>query len=133
MGIRGAAVATVFAEYCEVAAMLFVLSTSRRVGPSLSLPDWKSMKKIIVAWFPLTIDSFCKGSCYLCIQWSAASLKVLELAAHQAMYAWWNLTAFCQNPVKDSALAFIPAAKSELYDDHAVHRVALDVMSEDPV
>lgn len=115
MGVAGAAIATVLAEYCEVIAMLVVLGTTRRVGPCANLPEWESIKKIVVVWFPLTIDSLCKGSCYLCIQWSAAGLKVIELAAHQAMYAWWNFTAFCQNPVKDSALAFIPAARSKFH------------------
>lgn len=113
MGVTGAAIATVVAEYVELVVMLIVLGSSGKVRPHLGLPSWSDTMRLLGTWLPLVANFVCKGSCYLAIQWAASCLRVIELAAHQAMFAWWNMMAFTHTPVIKSALAFIPAGKSK--------------------
>ncbi|GMH41442.1 hypothetical protein BSKO_09352 [Bryopsis sp. KO-2023] len=113
MGVAGAALATVFAEYCEVLIMLYVLATRGKVKPWIDqIPSRARLKNLMSVFLPLSAEYFCKGGCYVLIQWTAAGLQLMALAVHQVTYAWWNLCAFCQTPVEHSGLAFIPAAKS---------------------
>lgn len=61
---------------------------------------------------PLSIAYIAKNICYVFIQSSAAALVTLQLAAHQAVFAIWNLCAFSSAPVEQAALTFLPRAKA---------------------
>lgn len=124
MGVTGAAIATVAAEYIELIVMLIVLGRSSKVRPHLGFPPWSDSMKLINIWLPLAVNFVCKGSCYLAIQWAASCLKVIELAAHQAMYAWWNMLAFSHTPVLQCALAYIPAGKGKDSAEHLCCRIS---------
>jgi hypothetical protein len=60
---------------------------------------------------PLAVAYVCKNCCYLVLQTAAAGLDTVRLAAHQAVFSYWNLLAFTTAPLEQISLAFVPAAK----------------------
>jgi hypothetical protein len=53
-----------------------------------------------------------KMAAYWAIQGAAAGLPTATVAAHQPVWAAWNLAAFALTPLEAAALAFVPAARS---------------------
>lgn len=113
LGLVGAGIATVAAEVVEMAVMWAVLRLRGRAKPSLILPSWVELRRLLSILLPLSVVYICKNMCYVLVQWTATGLETLKLAAHQAMYSWWTLFAFAHAPVEHAALSFIPGAKGE--------------------
>eukprot|EP00803_Ostreobium_quekettii_P007808 evm.model.scf_365.6 EVM.evm.TU.scf_365.6 scf_365:84771-96127(-) len=111
MGLTGAALATFAAEILEIAVMWAVLRRRGRAKPSLILPTIGDLRATLSVLLPLSVVYVCKNLCYVMVQWTAAGLETLKVAAHQAMYSWWTLFAFAHAPVEHSALSFIPSAR----------------------
>eukprot|EP01025_Chloroclados_australasicus_P008634 TRINITY_DN13125_c0_g1_i3.p1 TRINITY_DN13125_c0_g1~~TRINITY_DN13125_c0_g1_i3.p1 ORF type:complete len:500 (-),score=20.60 TRINITY_DN13125_c0_g1_i3:365-1831(-) len=115
-GLRGAAWATVVAQYFSMALMLW----SVRYGKGRVKLQWRTARSNFKNAF-LSISSMMgalgfaavmKNTCYLLISQAASCLSTVQVAAHQAMFSLWNMLVYTNGPNYSSALAFIPTAKS---------------------
>jgi len=58
----------------------------------------------------LTAVYAAKLACYYMVQLTAMRFDLTQLAAHNALFALWNVFAYVPVPLQSTALAFIPAA-----------------------
>ncbi|GBF93861.1 hypothetical protein Rsub_06860 [Raphidocelis subcapitata] len=111
MGIIGAAATTVATQLVAAGALAWLAATREgRLRPALTVPLRADLLSFARTMGPLAITYICKNTCYLVLQTAAAGLDTLRLAAHQAVFSYWNLLAFTTAPLEQISLAFIPAA-----------------------
>lgn len=109
LGLEGAAWTTAAAQYLGAYLLLRTLHASRVPG-RFQLPAWPEFCAFLDTFGILTVFYFCKTTCYLMLQSTAARLPPLLLAAHQPIWSLWNLVAFTNTPWEQAALTFLPAA-----------------------
>lgn len=111
MGIVGAAATTVATQLVGVGALAYFSATKAgRLRPSLAAPSGADLALFARTMGPLAVAYVCKNLCYLVLQTAAAGLETARLAAHQAVFSFWNLLAFTTACLEQVALAFVPSA-----------------------
>ncbi|KAI8470867.1 MAG: hypothetical protein J3K34DRAFT_458668 [Monoraphidium minutum] len=111
MGIIGAAATTVATQVVGAAVLIWFSATKAgRLRPALMRPTWADLVTFARTMGPLAVAYVCKNTCYLVLQTAAAGLDTVRLAAHQAVFSYWNLLAFTTAPLEQISLAFVPAA-----------------------
>ena len=110
MGLRGAAWATLAAQYVSAGAF-FVVLTKRRMLP-LKLGHWRlpsreEMRNICSISGMLLLGSLCRMGVYTMMTMTALKIGSLTMAAHQvALQIFWTLTYFV-DPLFVAATSFI--------------------------
>eukprot|EP01024_Parvocaulis_polyphysoides_P008975 TRINITY_DN12719_c0_g1_i4.p1 TRINITY_DN12719_c0_g1~~TRINITY_DN12719_c0_g1_i4.p1 ORF type:complete len:281 (-),score=27.92 TRINITY_DN12719_c0_g1_i4:130-972(-) len=128
-GLRGAAWATVVAQYLAMGVMLWSIG---RGGARVKL-KWKVQTDRILSTFkamaglagPLGFASAMKNWCYVLIAQAASCLSTVWVAAHHALFSLWNLCAYSNGPNQSAALAFIPTAKSKWEEKQIVQLIQI--------
>ncbi|GIL42744.1 hypothetical protein Vafri_670 [Volvox africanus] len=110
-GLVGAAMTTVVCQYAGAVALLYGLSVRGKLRLHLALPRRDVLWQLLRTMGPLSITYICKNVSYLFIQTTAASLETTKLAAHQALFAVWNLLAWTVTPFEQAALTYLPGAR----------------------
>lgn len=111
-GLTGAAITTAAVQYMAAGALLWALATRGQIPLQLRPLHWADVATVLSAMAPLALTHLCKNLCYLSIQTTAATLGTIKLAAHQAVFATWNIAAYASFPVEQAALTFMSAASS---------------------
>ncbi|GLC44353.1 hypothetical protein PLESTB_000478600 [Pleodorina starrii] len=110
-GLVGAALTTVACQYVGAAALLYGLSVRGKLRLRLGLPRRDVLWQLLRTMGPLSITYICKNVSYLFIQTTAATLQTTKLAAHQALFAVWNLLAWTVSPFEQAALTYLPGSR----------------------
>ena len=110
MGLRGAAWATLAAQYVSAGAFFIVL-TKRRMLPlkwgHWRLPSREEMRNICSISGMLLLGSLCRMGVYTMMTMTALKIGSLTMAAHQvALQIFWTLTYFV-DPLFVAATSFI--------------------------
>lgn len=110
LGVKGAAWATLAAQYVS-AAVFFRVLTSRRMLP-LTWGDWRlpsgaEMRQMCSISGMLLLGSLCRMGVYTMMTMTALKIGALTMAAHQvALQIFWTLTYFV-DPLFVAATSFI--------------------------
>lgn len=73
--------------------LLFVMGRSSALTPSLTTwPGLDDIKTFAKTMGPLSVTYICKNLCYILLQTAAASLSLVQLAAHQVGLVSWTLS-----------------------------------------
>lgn len=112
MGLVGAALTTVAAQYVSSALLLRSLFLSK-TAPTIRFPKILTFSNILHRASGLGIFYVAKTTSYLLLQASATRLPPLMLAAHQTIWQIWGVCSFMNTPLEQAALTFIPIARSE--------------------
>ncbi|GFR41089.1 hypothetical protein Agub_g1730, partial [Astrephomene gubernaculifera] len=107
-GLAGAAGTTVVCQYVGAGALLYALSVRGKLRVRLSPPRREVVWQLLRTMGPLSITYLCKNVSYLFIQTTAATLATTKLAAHQALFAVWNLLSWTVTPLEQAALTYLP-------------------------
>ncbi|GIL73237.1 hypothetical protein Vretimale_4844 [Volvox reticuliferus] len=110
-GLVGAAMTTVVCQYAGAVALLYGLSVRGKLRLHLALPRRDVLWQLLRTMGPLSITYICKNVSYLFIQTTAASLETTKLAAHQSLFAVWNLLAWTVTPFEQAALTYLPGTR----------------------
>jgi|AntAceMinimDraft_12_1070368.scaffolds.fasta_scaffold37319_1 MATE family multidrug resistance protein len=110
MGLKGAAYATLAAQYIS-AAIFFIVLTRRRMLPvkwkHWRLPSMNEMRDITAISGMLLLGSLCRMGVYTMMTMTALALGTMTMAAHQvALQIFWTLTYFV-DPLFVAATSFI--------------------------
>lgn len=65
------------------AALLLVAQRRSTLEPGLCAVDLSALKTFASTMGPLSVTYICKNVCYILLQTAAASLSMVQLAAHQ--------------------------------------------------
>lgn len=65
------------------AVLLLVARRRSTLQPGLSPVDLSALKTFATTMGPLSVTYICKNLCYILLQTAAASLSMVQLAAHQ--------------------------------------------------
>lgn len=112
MGLVGAALTTVAAQYVSSALLLRSLFSSK-IAPTMRFPQLLTFSRIIQRASGLGIFYVAKTTSYLLLQASATRLPPLMLASHQTIWQLWGVCSFMNTPLEQAALTFVPSAPSE--------------------
>eukprot|EP00878_Enallax_costatus_P014068 GHUV01014712.1.p1 GENE.GHUV01014712.1~~GHUV01014712.1.p1 ORF type:complete len:349 (+),score=62.81 GHUV01014712.1:1274-2320(+) len=111
LGLQGAAATTVATQVVGASVLVLVSQQGGGLTPNLTTqPTLEDIKLFGRTMGPLSVTYVCKNLCYILLQTAAASLSLIQLAAHQAVFSVWNLLAFANAPLEQVALAYMPAA-----------------------
>lgn len=83
LGLQGAAATTVATQVVGAAVLLLVARRSSALTPGFSVPSIEDLKAFAHTMGPLSVTYVCKNLCYIRLQTAAASLSMVQLAAHQ--------------------------------------------------
>ncbi|KXZ56871.1 hypothetical protein GPECTOR_1g786 [Gonium pectorale] len=110
-GLAGAALTTVACQYVGAGALLYALSVRGKLRIRLTPPRRDVVWQLLRTMGPLSITYLCKNVSYLFIQTTAATLTTTKLAAHQALFAIWNILAWTITPFEQAALTYLPGTR----------------------
>lgn len=94
MGVKGAAVATVSAQFCGMVAMVLMVFRSRKYnGIGWALPRWDVVKKFATVGVTLTARTLAGMSAYVTMATAATRMGIIASASHQvAMQLFWFIS-----------------------------------------